>query len=103
LKKSISSSTSPLPQNRVLSLRLRKKNKLLSLSTKLLSLSTSAKWAILQGSSGVKDPDFRVQLCRILRILFIWIGFDVVYVSTGSVTGLSKLKNCGHAKKIDIA
>jgi len=47
-------------------------------------------------SSGVQDPDFGVQSGRILRIFWIWIGFDIISVHTG--TGLSNEKNCGHNK-----
>jgi len=31
-------------------------------------------------------------------IFWIWIGFDIVFLSTGFRSGLSKWKNFGHAK-----
>ena len=42
---------------------------------------------------------FGVQSGRILLIIF-WIGLDIISVSTGSGTGFSKWKNCGHAKNL---
>jgi len=49
--------------------------------------------------SGVQDPDFGVQSGRIIGLFWIWIGLDIVSLSTGSIPEYPNEIKCGHAKK----